>query len=237
MTKVYQRMMELTAALIGSPDADSASLLDDARAGRAYDEVKRFLYKFYDNAPQSRLVEILTEMLLALSPSGIVTPSGVRLANVSPDALRYAIVETTEHPPRVFASAWPFAMRKLESGKGNLALGGDGLTGTERASRRHHAEDARIAPEVKRLVDSVGGSIGRRPVTTKADEQRTALRWMAGSAAVRSELAEACEATFRGWRQDIPGLDVAKENWVRAEALKRWRAAGRPLPMPPVRHQ
>jgi hypothetical protein len=193
-----------------------------------------FVHKFYREAGLDRAEEVLTEMVLCLSPEGILSPTGVRLANVPGPVLYAVIEETVRKPPTKLASAWPFAMRKLERGKANLELGPDGKTPTESASDRYKREDATIAPAVRRAMDGMTGHMARPRVTTKADEERTALRWMRGSVAVRQELAEACEKNFSGWDQRLPGLDAVKENWIKAEALKRWRAAGRPLPMPSV---
>jgi hypothetical protein len=192
-----------------------------------------FVHKFYREAGLERIEEVLTEMVLCLSPEGITSPTGVRLANVPGPVLYAVIEETVRKPPTKLGSAWPFAMRKLERGKANLELDPEGKTRTEAAAERYHAQDRVIAPAVRAMIDGMVGALARKTVTTKADEQRTALRWMRGSVAVRQELAEACEKNFSGWDQRLPGLDVVKENWVKAEAVKRWRAAGRPLPMPP----
>ena len=195
--------------------------------------VGRVLAKFYEQDSENRLVEILNEMILCMTPEGLWTPSGAKIAHVTGRALASVLDETTRKPPQHFSAAWAYTLRKLESGRANLALGKDGLTDTERASARQKREDRTIAPEVRRVMDGMVGPWRRRSVTGKADEERTAVRWMLSNDALKLELAELCEKTFASWRQDLPNLETVKNNWVKQEAVKRWRAAGRPLPLPP----
>jgi len=203
---------------------------DDARD--AWVSVGRFLERFYGDS-QTDALDIANKLILTMTPKGVAARPGVRISDARPRSVLLAIEETLRKPPTVPKAAYTFVLRKLENSKANLELGGDGMTETERASVRHAREDAKIAPAIKQAIDGMTGPWRRRPTTGRADEQRTALRWLHGSTAVRQELAEACEKNFASWNQRLPGLDTVKENWIRAEAVKRWKAAGCPLPMPP----
>lgn len=229
-------MTLLTSALLGIPVEGEAGIDDLVRdygvqVREVFTDVSRFFAKFYGGRP-AKAVDVLNEMLVSLSPEGIESPGGVRLANVKRSALLEAMVAVTKRPPRSAAAAWPYVMRILENGRGNLELGSDGLTNTERASERWRRAASQIHPAVKRAVDEAGGAIARRRTTSRADEERTAVRWMLSRDDVKLQVARASDRQFRDWRQDLPGLDRAKDNWAKAEAVRMWKAAGRPLPLP-----
>lgn len=235
------KIIALIATILGVPverfagrDVFEISTGRDEAAKSALATVTRFLHKYYPDTQRELVVGIVNEMILTMTPEGVRSPSGARVASVRGESLVYALQETLTRPPKQPGSAWPYTLRKLESGRANLELGPDGQTLTERLSERGRAVDRQIAPAIRATIDSLTGSwAGRKTVTTKADEQRTALRWIKGEPLVRQEIAEACEQNFRSWDQSLPGLDDVKDNWVKAEALRRWRAADRPLPMPP----
>lgn len=235
-TRVELKMTLLTSALLGIPVEGEAGIDDLVRdygvqVREVFTDVSRFFAKFYGGRP-AKAVDVLNEMLVSLSPEGIESPGGVRLANVKRSALLEAMVAVTKRPPRSAAAAWPYVMRILENGRGNLELGSDGLTNTERASERWRRAASQIHPAVKRAVDEAGGAIARRRTTSRADEERTAVRWMLSCDDVKLQVARASDRQFRDWRQDLPGLDRAKDNWAKAEAVRMWKAAGRPLPLP-----
>jgi hypothetical protein len=231
-------MTALTAIILGVPsegvaEKDDLVAVYGAPAEQTWTRVARFFAKFYWTEPEARLLEVANQLILTMSAEGIAAPSGGRIANVSGKALFAAMNETVQRPPNNRAAAIVFVLKKLEQGRANLELGKDGLTPTERRSAEQKREERTIAPEVRRLMDAGTGMFARRAVTTKTDEQRTALRWLRSNVAVRQELAESCERQFATWRQDLPNLDTIKDNWLKAEALKRWRALGRPIPLPP----
>lgn len=236
--RVTARLSVVVAMMLGIPvegvaERDDLVAMYGEGVNTMWKTVGLFLAKFYEQDSENRLVQILNEMILCMTPEGLWTPSGAKVAHVTGRALASVLEETTRKPPQHFSAAWAYTLRKLESGRANLALGKDGLTDTERASERQKREERVIAPEVRRVMDGMVGPWRRRSVTGKADEERTALRWMLGNDALKLELAELCEKTFASWRQDLPNLETVKNNWVKQEALKRWRAAGRPLPLPP----